>query len=112
MDSFLFVKEDEIMKINLDTDTRIYLDHKNCKTLTISASRDCKGDDCSEFYDHIVKCSQPDPKRAESFDRFDVDGLTVWFDKNLETVPVITLRLEHHILGDKIRVAGPGHPRK
>ncbi len=100
------------MNINLDKDVRNFLDHKSCNTLTVSASRRCKDDKCSEFFDHVVRCKQPDSKRTEAFDKFDVDGLTVWYEKNLETVPVVTLRLEHHLLGDKIRVAGPGHPRK
>lgn len=100
------------MVINLDTDAKTFLDQKNCSTVTVSANRDCYNDDCSEFYDFIVECGQPDSKQEESFDRLDTDGLTVWFDKNLEKVPVVTLRLERHILGDKLRVAGPGHPRK
>ncbi len=100
------------MKINLDTDTKAFLNHKNCSIVTVSANRDCNNDDCSDFYDFIVTCNQNGFKQEEGFDRFETDGVTVWFDKNLEKVPVVTLRMERHILGDKIRVAGPGHPRK
>lgn len=99
------------MKISLDKEAKDFLDHKKCNTLTVSASRECKGEKCSEFSDPVVKCREPDPKRLESFDRFDVDGTTVWYEKKLETVPVVTLRLERRMLRDRIRVAGPGHPR-
>lgn len=94
------------MKINLEKDAKVFLNLKNHSNLTVSADRECVGANCSEFIYPVVHYQPPDPKQSEAFDRFDIEGLTVWFDKRLETVPEVTLKLEHHVLRDKIRVEG------
>lgn len=94
------------MKINLDNEAKVYLNIKNHHTLTVSADRECVGANCTEFIYPVVNYQQPDAKRTADYDRFDVEGFTVFFEKRLETVPEVTLKLEHHILRDTIRIEG------
>lgn len=100
------------MRINLDNEARIYLNMSHHDILTVSADRECVGANCSEFIYPVVNYRRPDEKSAERYDRFDLEGLTVFFDKQLETVPEVTLRLERHLLRDRIRVEGlPERPK-
>lgn len=99
-------KEASRMKINLDDEARVYLNLTHHEVLTVSADRECVGANCSEFVYPVIHYYRPDEKTSEHYDRFDFDGLTVFFDKQLETVPEVTLRLERHFMRDKIRIQG------
>lgn len=94
------------MRINIDNDAKVYLDLRNHHKVTVSADRECVGANCSEYVYPVVNYREPPEKETQKFDRFDIEGVTVWFDKTLETVPEVTLKLEHHTLRDKIRVEG------
>lgn len=98
------------MRLNIDQDTKRFLDLKNHHTVTVSADRECVGANCSEFIYPVVNYRQPSDRETTKFDRFDVEGVTVWFDRALETVPEVTLRLERHMMRDKIRVDGLPNP--
>jgi len=99
-------KEVNSVRLNIDKDTKVFLNVKNHNTVTVSADRECVGANCEEYIYPVVHYRPPDEKEFQKFDRFDVDGVTVWFDRKLETVPEVTLKLEHHVLRDKIRVDG------
>ena len=94
------------MKINLEKDAKDYLNRKHHDIVTVSADQECVGANCSEFIYPVIHFKQPDAQTTNRFDRFDVEGLTIWFDKKLETVPEVTLKLEHHLLKDMLRVEG------
>jgi hypothetical protein len=99
------------MRITLESDARNYLSRKHHDVITVNADQECFGAQCSEFIYPVIRYTKPDAKSTERYDRFDLDGITVWFDKQLETVPEVTLKLEHHMLRDRILVDGlPVHP--
>jgi len=94
------------VRLNIDQEAKVFLNMKNHHSVTVSADRECVGANCTEFIYPVVDYKQPSEREVQKFDRFDVDGVTVWFDRVLETVPEVTLKLEHHVLRDKIRVDG------
>ncbi len=94
------------MIINLEKDAKTFLSAKKHNVLTVLADRECVGANCTEFIYPVINYKQPEEKQSAEFDKFDVEGVTVWFDKRLETVPEVTLKLEHHMLRDRIRVEG------
>lgn len=94
------------MRLTIDHDAKVFLNLKNHHQVTVSADRECVGANCTEFIYPVVDYKEPHDKESQRFDRFDVEGVTVWFDKALETVPEVTLKLERHVVRDKIRVEG------
>jgi len=94
------------MKINLDEDVKSFLANKRHDVLTVMADRECVDANCSEFVYPVIRFKQPPGKNVDQFDQIGLDGLTVFFDKRLETVPEVTLKLEHHFLRDQIRIDG------
>lgn len=94
------------MKLNVEKDVAVFMNIRHHNTLTVSADQECVGANCSEFVYPVIHFRQPNTRESERFDRFEAEGVTVWFDKRLETVPEVTLKMEHHVLRDSIRVEG------
>lgn len=94
------------MRINLDEEVKTYLTDKHHNVLTVSADRECVGANCSEFIYPVIHFKQPPNRSSDQFDQFALDGLTVYFDKRLETVPEVTLKMEHRLLHTGIKIDG------
>jgi hypothetical protein len=99
------------MKVNLQKEAREFLNAHEHYIVTIKVDHECVGANCSTNFSYpVVTYKMPDFERIDDYERFDMDELTIYFDKKLETVPEITLKLEHHILKNTIKVEGLPEP--
>lgn len=94
------------MRINLDEDVRNYMVRKHRDTITVKADRFCVETTCSDAIYPLVDMRKPKDPNPERYDQFSVDGLTIYFDRRLETPQEVTLKLDHRFLHNEIVVDG------
>lgn len=95
------------MRIQIQPEARAFLEEQNHMLITVSRDHECVGANCSEAYTYpIISFKLPEVGVDENYDIFDVDGVTVFFEKTLETVPEVTLVKEHHLFKDSIKLEG------
>ncbi len=95
------------MKVQIQPEVRTLLEKNDYAVIKVSADRECVGANCSTAYEYPrIDFKAPKFERIEDYDTFNVDGVTVYFEKALEVVPEVTFVREHHLLRDKIRIEG------
>ena len=95
------------MKIQIQPEVKEFLNAHNYGIMTVTADRECVGANCSDAFTYpVIRYKLPENGIDERFDVFEVDGVTVVFEKKLETVPEIRFVKEHHLLRDSIRIEG------
>jgi hypothetical protein len=95
------------MRIHIEPEARTLLKSENHSVITVKADHECVGANCSESFTYpVITFKVPDVNEDWKYERFSVDGVTVFFDKTLETVPEVAIAREPHILKDRITLKG------
>ena len=91
------------MKIQIQPEAKELLERDNHNMITLRADHECVGANCSEAYVYpVVGLKMPDGHDANRFDQFEVSGVTVYVERELESLPEVNIMLEHHILKDRL----------
>lgn len=95
------------MKVNIHPEAKKFVQSQDYGVITVSADRECVGANCSSAFTHVhIGHKVPDEEKLDQYEIFEVDGISVFFDKSIETVPEVTIVKEHHLLKDLLRVDG------
>lgn len=95
------------MRIQIQPEAKAFLEAANHTIITVHADHECVGANCSEAFTYpVLSFKLPEVGVNEDYDIFEVDGVTIFFEKALETVPEVTFVREHHLFKDRIRVDG------
>lgn len=95
------------MRVQIQPEVKTFMERNDHNVLKVTADRECVGANCSEVYRYpMIDYKAPKAERIEAYDTFNVDGITVYFEKSLEIVPEVTFVREHHFFRDKIRLEG------
>mgnify|MGYP004702748095 CR=1 FL=1 len=99
------------MRLNIEPDARTLLNRDNHSVITVESDQECVDNTCSEMVNYpVITFKTPDVSEEWKYEMFSVDGVTVYFDKTLETVPEVTIARESHLIKDKIMLKGLGTP--
>lgn len=91
----------------MHSDVLSYLDYHDYTVITVTADHECVGTNCSDAYSYpIIHFKAPDPNHLDKYDQYEVNHITVYFDKVLETAPEVTFIRIHHLIHDKIEIEG------
>lgn len=92
-----------MMKIQIQPEAKELLERDNHNMITLRADHECVGANCSEAYVYpVIGFKMPDGHDANRFDPFEVEGVTVYVERELESLPEVNIMLEHHILKDRL----------
>jgi hypothetical protein len=95
------------MRIQMQPEVKEFMNAHEQAIITVRSDHECVGANCSEAFTYpVISFKVPEMGVVETYDIFEIDGITVFFEKKLETVPEVTLVKEHHFLKDRIRVEG------
>lgn len=95
------------MRVQIQPEVRTLMARNDYSVIKVSADRECVGANCSTVFEYPrIDFKAPKFEKIEDYDTFNVDGITVYFEKELEVVPEVTFVREHHFMKDKIRLEG------
>ena len=95
------------MRLNIEPDARTMLIKDNHSVITVKADQECADVNCVDMVNHpVITFNVPDEKEGWKYEMFSIDGVTVYFDKSLETVPEVTIAREPRMLQDKLTIRG------
>lgn len=95
------------MRVQIQPEVKTFMERNDYSVIKVTADRECVGANCSEVFRYpMIDYKAPKFENLEAYDTFNVDGVTVYFEKSLEIVPEVTFVREHHLLKDKIRLEG------
>jgi hypothetical protein len=101
--AYMFYEEGVVMRIQIQPEAKELLEKERHSLITLRADRECVGANCSETYMYpVISFKLPEESDERHFDRFEVDGVTVFVERELETMPEVNIVREHHILKDRL----------
>ena len=96
------------MNIQIRPEAKALIEKEHHHWITLHADRECVGANCSESYVYpILGFNKPAESDADRFDVFQVSSVTVFVERELETLPEIDIGLEHHLLKSRITASVP-----
>ncbi|MCA0385990.1 MAG: hypothetical protein LCH34_10370 [Firmicutes bacterium] len=91
------------MNIQIRPEAKALIEREHHQWITLHADRECVGANCSESYLHpMLGFHKPTESEAERFDVFQVSGVTVFVDRELEILPEVDIDVKHHMLKDVV----------
>ena len=101
--TYMFYEEGVVMRIQIQPEAKELLEKEKHSLITLRADHECVGANCSETYTYpVISFKLPEESDERQFERFDVDGVTVFVEKTLEMMPEVNIVREHHILRDRL----------